>query len=124
MGYPPWSDGVPSSWAARRINNALGEDTSKFLGAMFATKRPQDGPRAAQDAAQEASRKHLEGVLEPGAAQEEGTPSDQGGYPIVPFSIWLHFGYILDDFSSFLAYFGHVFGCSCGGGYDPQTPRS
>ena len=89
---------------------------------MFATKRPQDGPRAAQDAAQEASRKHLEGVLEPGAAQEEGTPSDQGGYPIVPFSIWLQFGYILDDFSSFLAYFGHIFGCSCWGGYAPPDP--
>ena len=28
----------------------------------------------------------------------------------------------LDDFSSFLAYFGHVFGCSCWGGYAPAPP--
>ena len=71
---------------------------------MFATMRPQDGPRAAQDAAQEASRKLLEGVMEPGAAQEEGTPSDQGGYPIVPFSIWLQFGYSLLRFGTFVPF--------------------
>ena len=33
----------------------------------------------------------------------------------------LDFLRFLDDFSSFLAYFGHVFGCSCWGGYAPQT---
>ena len=27
-----------------------------------------------------------------------------------------------DDFGRLLAYFGHVFGCSCWGGYAPQTP--
>ena len=34
----------------------------------------------------------------------------------------LDFLRFLDDFSSFLAYFGHVFGCSCWGGYAPPDP--
>ena len=41
-----------------------------LVRAMFATKRPQDGPRAAQDA----FRRRLGGVLEPGAAQEAARP--------------------------------------------------
>ena len=34
----------------------------------------------------------------------------------------LDFRRCLDDFSSFLAYFGYVFACSCWGGYAPPDP--
>ena len=34
----------------------------------------------------------------------------------------LDFRRFVNDFSGFLAYFGHVFGCSCCGGYAPQRP--
>ena len=34
----------------------------------------------------------------------------------------LDFRWLLDDFSNFLAYFGHVFGCSCWGGYALPDP--